>query len=757
MLLLVWPIHLAYSQSNRSKEDSIISILHSKCNDTTRINSLINLTQYVYLKNPDTAIVICRQAQQLSERINYKPGKADVYIWLGYLIAQSGGLEEGLEYYLKSLKMKQESGDKDGIAANYHNIAGIYQRQGKIVTALEFYQKSLHVLREIDDKHGITFTLNNIGFIYRSQGNVAKALEYYLKSLKIGEQTGDKHEISESLLHIGRIYFDQDELEKALEYFQRSLKLSQDIGDKKSISSSLSHIAALISKKGDDEEALKYLFECMELDEEIGNKIGIARNLSSIGITFKNQGKLEKALPYCLKSLKIKEEIGYKFGISSSLSTIGSIYFKLGNITKARACAKKSLSIGRELESAENIRSAAVLLTRIYRKQKKWKDALEMYELYIQMRDSVKNEETHRVTIKQNMKYEYEKKAAADSIKSVEQKKVLDAQITAQQAMISQEKTFKYSLYGGLALVILFSFFVINRLKVTRAQKSEIELKNNALNNRNDEIAFQKEIVEQKNTEILDSITYAERIQSAILPPLSLVKRYLPQSFVFYKPKDIVAGDFYWLEAGTDKKENCIYFSAADCTGHGVPGAMMSVMCSNALTRCVKELELTKPGEILDETTRIIEGRFERSEQLVLDGMDLALCKLDLKTNKLEYAGANNPLWIVHREFKNESEQLVEIKADKQPIGQYDDRKPYTSHKIQLNKGDSIYIFTDGFVDQFGGERGKKFKKKSFAKLLLSIQDKPMLEQLDLIKQAFDTWKGKTQQIDDVCIIGVKI
>jgi len=256
-----------------------------------------------------------------------------------------------------------------------------------------------------------------------------------------------------------------------------------------------------------------------------------------------------------------------------------------------------------------------------------------MYKLHIKLRDSLKNEQIQRSTIKQGVKYEYEKKAIADSIKTHEQQKVLDAQIFAQEAQLSQEKTFKYSLFGGLGLVALFSLFVMNRLKATRVQKVEIEQKNNILNDRNTEIAQQKDLVEQRNKEVLDSIIYAERIQSAILPPRRLVKQCLPNSFILYKPKDIVAGDFYWLEEQGDE----IYFSAADCTGHGVPGAMMSVMCSTALTKCVQELSLRQPGEILDATTKIIEGIFERSGQLVLDGMDLALCKLNLKTKTLTY------------------------------------------------------------------------------------------------------------------------
>jgi serine phosphatase RsbU (regulator of sigma subunit) len=232
---------------------------------------------------------------------------------------------------------------------------------------------------------------------------------------------------------------------------------------------------------------------------------------------------------------------------------------------------------------------------------------------------------------------------------------------------------------------------------------------------------------------------------------------------VLYLPKDIVAGDFYWMETTSGElrvegDENPphkthhsphILFAAADCTGHGVPGAMVSVVCNNGLNRSVREHGLTNPSEILNKTREIVITEFEKSEDEVKDGMDIALCSLE--GNHLQYAGANNPLWIIR------NEEIIEIKANKQPIGKFDNPLPYTTHDIELEKGDTIYIFSDGYVDQFGGENGKKFKAANFKKLLLSIQHEPMEKQRELIHNAFETWKGHLEQVDDVCVIGVRI
>jgi serine phosphatase RsbU (regulator of sigma subunit) len=198
-----------------------------------------------------------------------------------------------------------------------------------------------------------------------------------------------------------------------------------------------------------------------------------------------------------------------------------------------------------------------------------------------------------------------------------------------------------------------------------------------------------------------------------------------------------------------EQKNGKIFFAVADCTGHGVPGAMVSVVCNNALNRSVREHGLTIPGEILDKTRDIVVQEFEKSEEDVKDGMDIALCSIE--GMKLQYAGAYNPLWIIR------NGELIETKANKQPIGQFDNPEPYTTHSFDLEKGDAIYIFSDGYVDQFGGERGKKFKSKAFRELLLSIQDKNMEEQKKSIDETFETWIGDLEQIDDVCVIGVRV
>jgi serine phosphatase RsbU (regulator of sigma subunit) len=279
---------------------------------------------------------------------------------------------------------------------------------------------------------------------------------------------------------------------------------------------------------------------------------------------------------------------------------------------------------------------------------------------------------------------------------------------------------------------------------------------------RTEEIHRQKELVEHQNKEILDSINYALRLQKAILPEKEHIESALKESFVLFKPKDIVSGDFYWISEKSDET----LVAAVDCTGHGVPGALVSMVGSNNLDRCVGEFGLRKPSDILDKLKELVVATFESTDDEVKDGMDISLIALVPESSRgnksmLQYAGANNPLWIVRKDTKppaeGEEPNLFEIKADKQPIGKFDYGKPFTHHEVEVEKGDCVYIFTDGYADQFGGPQGKKFRYKTLKNLLLQIHHLPMSEQRNILDKTFEKWKGELAQIDDVCVIGIRV
>jgi serine phosphatase RsbU (regulator of sigma subunit) len=313
--------------------------------------------------------------------------------------------------------------------------------------------------------------------------------------------------------------------------------------------------------------------------------------------------------------------------------------------------------------------------------------------------------------------------------------------------VLKPELVQPYILLNGIILILLIFTFTFYSRRINEDFEAVI--------------VRQKEEIQTTLAEIHDSITYARRIQTALLPPARTFQKHLPDSFILYQPKDIVAGDFYWMESPPKSSsaapggEAVILFAAADCTGHGVPGAMVSVVCNNALNRAVREFGFTDPGKILDKTREIVVEEFQKSEEDVKDGMDISLVALShVGTDghrSLQWAGANNPLWIIR------NGEVLETRPDKQPIGKYTDAKPFTTHTIEIHTGDTLYIFTDGFQDQFGGEKGKKFKAANLKQLLLSIQHETMSSQKEIIATAFENWRGTLEQVDDVCIIGVRV
>lgn len=266
---------------------------------------------------------------------------------------------------------------------------------------------------------------------------------------------------------------------------------------------------------------------------------------------------------------------------------------------------------------------------------------------------------------------------------------------------------------------------------------------------RTEELTQQKILLEVKNKEVTDSINYAKRLQHAILPDVEEIHEALGECFLLYKPKDIVSGDFYWIFRDGDD----ILVATVDCTGHGVPGAMVSVVGANSLDRCVKEFGLRQPAEILEKLNDLVTLTFETEHYEVRDGMDISLAKLNWRTLELEYAGAHNPLWIIPAH----GQELLETKANKQPIGKYEYRKPFTNHTFQLKGGDAVYLFSDGFADQFGGPLGKKFKYSTLKKLILENCRLPMNEQHAILDDTFESWRGDLEQNDDVCMIAFRI
>lgn len=674
--------------------DSLKILLKTETQDTSKANILLVIAEST--TNDTIFRNYNRQALALAEKHiptakdkelrAYLRVEATAYNNMGYDETSHGNLNAALTYYYKCLKIEQEIKNEPDIAFVLNNIADVYETQGNISGALDYYDRSLKMHEKINNPKGIAQAYNNIGFIYSNQGDLEKALDYYEKSYKIKKELNDKSGMAVSLGNIGYIYVQKKVEYKAMSYFLLALKTAIEIDDKERMASVYSNIGGILHHQGNDKEAFANYFKGLELSKEIGDKDGVSHYMYNIGTLYHETGKIDSALYYGIESMKYAQEVG----------------------------------------SPKLIRSAAELLKNTYKTKGNATKALEYFELYFQMNDSISNAETQKATYKQQLSYEYDKK---ETLAKAEQQRKDDENAATNK----RQKIVTWSIGLGLFMVLIFSISLYKRFLLTQKQKHIIE--------------EQKMIVDEKNTEILDSITYAKRLQDAILPPIKMVKEQFSQSFILFKPKDIVAGDFYWFE----QIDELILFAAADCTGHGVPGAMVSVVCSNALNRAVKEFKITEPGKILDKVRELVVETFQKSESEVKDGMDISLCSFNKKTNQLKWAGANNPLWMIR------NLELIEYKANKQAIGKTDTPAPFTTHSIQLQKNDTLYLFTDGYADQFGGPKGKKFKHAQLKDILKSIQTISTEEQAIYLNKQLTDWKGTLEQVDDILIIGIHI
>ncbi|MDQ3048594.1 MAG: tetratricopeptide repeat protein [Bacteroidota bacterium] len=609
--------------------------------------------------------------------------------------------------------------------------------QGDQQRAIELFVKSLTIFTEVNDKQNISKLAGNIGNALKDQGSYAKALEFYFKALKISENLENKSSTAIHLANIGNVYRAQENYKKALEYYLKALAIAEEIKDKRGIAVNLSNIGIVYKTQGEYEKALEFYFRALKMAESLKHKLLITNTLGNIGSVYNIQNKNNLAIEYYTNALVLAIELGDKAGISRQNGNLGNVYFQLQRNRESEKSYKEALELSVEVADLDLIKQQRLGLSMLYEREGRWKESLNEFQLYTICKDSLFNEENSKKTLRSELNFEFEKKATADSVKNLSEQKVKDAAIVAQLAQLKQERTQRYSLYGGLFIVLIFSVFILNRFQITRKQKKVIEQ--------------QKLLVEEKNKEVIDSINYARRIQDALLKEKDHASSFIPEHFILFKAKDIVSGDFYWSTV----KQSYWYFCVADCTGHGVPGAFMSMLGIAYLNEITASESILTPAGILDllrdKIVKELKQKGESGESK--DGMDISLIRFDLENNELQWAGAYNPLWIVQKE----KPAMLEVAPDKQPIGYTISPSPFKNHIYQASPGDTIYLLTDGYADQFGGPKGKKFKYKQLKETILEIQTKPLILQKESLNKTFEKWRGDLEQLDDVTFVGIRI
>jgi serine phosphatase RsbU (regulator of sigma subunit) len=622
--------------------------------------------------------------------------------------------------------------------------------------AMKFAKLQQLFAEKINNKDAIITSHDNMSFLFKAFGDHEKSITYMLKALKAKEEINDTAGISVSLSGLGNIYYYLKNYDLALNYMNQSYEIEKKINNQsiegiKRKTSIMNNIGLCYISLNKINEALDIFFEAIDIYINTDTEQNAGSTYANIGyIYMNNKTDYSKALLYMNKALKLHEKNDDVKSLSNIHQELSKLYYLQNNFTQALSYGKEAVKYANLSKSKNEILNANKNLATILYHNRNYQLAYRHLDIAFGVNDTIFSETSSKQIAEMQTKYDTEKKEAENNL------------LLAEKELDKVELDKKSTQQKMLAVGLGFTMIIVVYVGYSLSQKKKT---NKLLNVQNEEISLKNTIIEEKNKDITDSINYAQRIQYAILPKDEILDKQF-ENFIYYKPKDIVSGDFYWIKEIDTK----IYFAVVDCTGHGVPGAFMSIIGHNSLNRIVDDLKIEHTGEVLDELNNLVLkalGNKKIKEISVRDGMDISICCIDKNKNTLEYSGANNSLYLLRKTGKklNNLEPILqdnnsvfyEVKPNKMAIGGAINNKKYTTHSIQLEKGDTIYLFSDGYADQFGGEKGKKFMYKRFKQMFMSIQDKSMKDQLSHLDKTMINWKGEIEQLDDICVMGVKI
>jgi serine phosphatase RsbU (regulator of sigma subunit) len=713
-----------------AQNQRVIDSLHRTypaLNDTLRVQALAELCVSFRSSVPDSGFYYARQALALATKLNYQRGEGLGLLRLGSVHYHTNQIDSALFFYYKALQIFEEIPDGSHIASTLNNIGAAHSLRGDYKTALGYYLKAEKSAKHFGDIKGQAYSNVTLGSIYRIRGDTALALEHYLIARNIYQKVGDKGGQSMSLQSLGGIYSGRRNYDSAILMYRGALRLRTELGD----------------------------------------RLGVGHNLNKIATNHRLRGHLDSCLHYANQAMKIYLTIQDQNGQASVYLNLAQVSQFKGNCDEALAHAHEAYWRCRKFNFREGLLQAALVLFTCHAKQGDFVKAYHHQSEYLAIRDSIFNQENNRLIAQ--LQADMENQSLVE----------LNREIAGLEA----EQFWQGLALGGVGLALAVAIgFVYALLRNVRqkqaanqllaAQKAEIEMKNTILQVQTDEILAQRDAlnaktdeIARKNEDIMASINYAERIQSAILPSASDLGAHLPEHFVLFKPRDVVSGDSYWFAKVADPATGRakLVLAAIDCTGHGVPGAFMSMIADTLLNNVVISHGLLAPEKVLDQLRLGVGQALRQGETRNSDGMEIGLCVLDLEARQVTFAGARIPLVYVQY-APGEVPRLHEIKGDKIEIGGPENHQRdhhFGAHTLSLpaDKTTILYLFSDGFQDQFGGPQNKKFMANRFRQLLAEISLLPLDKQQVALRRTIDEWmaQGQQPQVDDILVIGVRV
>ena len=760
--------------------DSLISSVNTAKNDTLAIRSLISLTESW---PDDYRVYLATEAMLQSQKFHLHNEELNAVFQLGYahylrqndaiadsifmyvlkqargsknLLMESKALyshasllratykfKESYPYYAEALKIATLLNDSTMITQCHYGFGETYRHDSKFKES-EFHLKKALTLANISGSYSIkSACLAGLGEVYGIQGDYIASLDVLQKALKLAEENNDAYNISYCCSSLGQVSQMTGDIETAIKFFKRSASLAKLNDDKSLYGFSLSNLAQAFKSTGQKQRSLAYYDSSLTLaraQKEYQREASILVNMSE---DIYNKNLHDSAFSSLHRALALAIEANDMNIISDAGYHLALLYQRAGKIEQAIKYGEDALSTARKSGLITNIRNVAGVLAQAYETKNNTVKALEMHKLHVHLKDSITNIDN----VKKLAAIEYRGKEEKLQAERSKDKAIHNAEQLKKEEEIKQQRTIVYAVSGGLVLLLVLVFVIFKSLRENKKKNKIISEQKAEVEKTNTEIQHQKEIVEEKQKEILDSINYAKRIQYALLAHKNLLDQHLKEYFVMFKPKDIVSGDFYWATYNSAK--NYFYLAVCDSTGHGVPGAFMSLLNISFLNEAINEKNIFAPGEVFNHVrTRLIENISHEGAQ---DGMDGILVCFDLNSGEITYAAANNNPVLIR------GEQIIDLTLDKMPVGNSSFTSGFKTFNLAYEPGDVLFLYTDGFADQFGGPKGKKFKYSQLNGLLKNNAARSPDEMKQSLLYTFEQWRGDLEQVDDVCIIGIRI
>ena len=716
-----------------------------------KIESLLQQSNYNATRDTRQSIEQAEKALRMSRNGHFKPKTAQSYYHLGYAHYNLNHFDSANHYLQKAHELSLQTNDQATLALTYNRIGNTFQLQGEFDKALEHYQKALEINRQVDNQKEVARSLTNMGSVYRTFGKYDDAIQFHLEALSIYETTRASEGIAWVSLNISRLFKLNEDYDKALEYLEKALEIYRDIAREEGVETGvtlcLKEYSLIYSQSGQPGKALEYSQKVLNRNQQAGNQYGVANTYFTMGKIYLNTADHEQSLQYLQKALSMKRQLEDQVEVASILRLIGENHMQQSRHQKALSYFREALSEARTQNQREEIKNTYHALYQSYKKAGNHERALDFYTQYSDLKDSLNNQRISEL----EMQYDFERRQ--EQLRYEQKKKE-----AVQQARLKRQRLLTYAFVVGflllLALLVVIYMSYKRKVRSNRLlaqQKQEIENQRDEIEAQRNTATQQRDQIARQNRIITESIEYASRIQSAVLPQEKTIQQIFSDYFIFYRPKNIVSGDFYWI----DKIDSKIVIVAADCTGHGVPGAFMSMLGVAYLNEIINQNRILDPGKILNQLRKnLIEALHQSIKKRgSRDGMDLSLAIIDTQSQELYYSGAYNPMYIIR------DDELIDMKANRMPIGVHAvyQNTPFSVKKEKLYPNDKLYFFSDGFYDQFGGDNGTKFGRKKFKQVLLGFNNHPMEEQKQALDRTLENWMNSSGQIDDIMVLGFRI